>query len=251
MLAISVPSYPGRLQPAPPPDDRTTARGSARGKIQRDGRHQKTPRTSGTVDRTNHRRRSPTPGSRRHRGFQTVREIVTSSGERLQTRRLVLRRPSVADIETIYSIHSDPRACEHNPGEMLRDRREAVDLFRRWDEHWSERGYGYFVVDLRGDGATIGFCGVKRVVFRGRPALNLFYRLDPAFWERGFATEAAGAVVRHVDSGVPELDVVAKARPTNAASHRVLAKLGLVRRPSLDEAGEDGLENVYVRRRLE
>jgi RimJ/RimL family protein N-acetyltransferase len=45
------------------------------------------------------------------------------------------------------------------------------------------------------DGRVVGFAGIKRMELRGRPVLNLFYRLDPAVWGGGIATEAAGAVV--------------------------------------------------------
>ena len=166
----------------------------------------------------------------------------------LRTPRLVLRRPSVADIDAIYAIHSDARACEHNPADVLATRRDAAELLRRWDTHWSEKDYGYFSMDLPGTDAPIGFCGIKLVRFRGERLLNLFYRLDPAFWGQGFATEAARAVVDYADRRLPELAMIAKVRPQNVASRRIVTKLGLVKQPSLGEVGEDGWEDVYTRR---
>jgi ribosomal-protein-alanine N-acetyltransferase len=166
----------------------------------------------------------------------------------LRTPRLVLRRPSVADIDAIYAIYSDARACEHNPADVLGTRRDAAELLRRWDTHWSEKGYGYFSMDLPGTDAPIGFCGIKLVRFRGERVLNLFYRLDPAFWGQGFATEAARAVVDYTDRRLPELAMIAKVRPQNVASRRIVTKLGLVKQPSLGEVGEDGWEDVYTRR---
>jgi ribosomal-protein-alanine N-acetyltransferase len=166
----------------------------------------------------------------------------------LRTPRLVLRRPSVADIDAIYAIYSDARACEHNPADVLGTRRDAAELLRRWDTHWSEKGYGYFSMDLPGTDAPIGFCGIKLVSFRGERVLNLFYRLDPAFWGQGFATEAARAVVDYADRRLPELAMIAKVRPQNVASRRIVTKLGLVKQPSLGEVGEDGWEDVYTRR---
>lgn len=166
----------------------------------------------------------------------------------LRTPRLVLRRPSVADIDAIYAIHSDARACEHNPADVLASRRDAAELLRRWDTHWSKQGYGYFGMDLPGTDAPIGFCGIKLVRFRGERVLNLFYRLDPAFWGQEFATEAAQAVVDYADRRLPELAMIAKVRPQNVASRRIVTKLGLVKQPSLGEVGEDGLEDVYTRR---
>jgi len=161
---------------------------------------------------------------------------------------LVLRQPSVADIDAIYAIHSDARACERNPADALASRREVAERLRRWDTHWSEQGYGYFGIDLPGTDAPIGFCGIKLVRFRGERVLNLFYRLDPAFWGQGFATEAAQAVVDYADRRLPELAMIARVRPQNVASRRIVTKLGLVKQPSLGGLGEDGLEDVYTRR---
>lgn len=168
--------------------------------------------------------------------------------EPLRTPRLALRRPSAADIDAIYAIHSDARAHEHNPADALASRREAAELLRRWDIHWSEQGYGYLGIDLPGTDAPIGFCGIKLVHFRAERVLNLFYRLDPAFWGQGFATEAARAVVDYADRRLPELAMIAKVRPQNAASGRIVAKVGLVKQPSLGGVGEDGFEDVYTRR---
>ena len=168
--------------------------------------------------------------------------------EPLRTLRLTLRQPSVADIDAIYAIHSDPRACEHNPSDMLGSRQEAAELLGRWNTHWSERGYGYFSIDLPDADGPIGFCGIKRVRFRGDQVLNLFYRLDPDFWGQGFASEAAETVVDYADRRLPGLAMIAKVRPQNTASHRIVTKLGLVKRPSLGEVGEDGFEDVYTRR---
>lgn len=39
--------------------------------------------------------------------------------EELQTARLSLRRPTAADIDAIFEIHSDPRTCLHNPSDRL------------------------------------------------------------------------------------------------------------------------------------
>ena len=56
--------------------------------------------------------------------------------EELLTARLSLRRPMPADIDVIFAINSDPRACVHNPSDVLASREEAEGLLERWNEHW-------------------------------------------------------------------------------------------------------------------
>ncbi|HUG14955.1 MAG TPA: GNAT family N-acetyltransferase [Thermomicrobiales bacterium] len=168
--------------------------------------------------------------------------------DRLETSRLILRRPTVADIETIHAIHSDPRTLEHNPGDALASREEAIERFRRWDAHWDAENIGYFSVDLRDDDGTIGFCGVKLVTFQGQRVLNLFYRFDPRWWGQGYAGEAAGALLSFVERELSHLPLIAKVRPENVASHHIVARLGMVEQPALAEVGEDGYEQVYTLR---
>lgn len=168
--------------------------------------------------------------------------------ERLETRRLTLRRPVATDIEAIYAIHSNARTLEHNPGDALASMAKAAERFERWDAQWTAEGVGYFSVERREDGATIGFCGVKTVTFRGQRVLNLFYRFDPACWGQGFAGEAVAAVVQHVDCEFAHLPLIARVRPDNTASHRIVSRLGLTEQPTLAEVGEDGFERVHTRR---
>jgi RimJ/RimL family protein N-acetyltransferase len=166
--------------------------------------------------------------------------------ETLWTGRLVLRRPTPADVDTIYRIHRDRAACVHNPADLLSDRDEAEALYRRWDEHWQRHRFGYWVVHR--DGEPIGFCGVKVVAFRGREVLNLLYRLDPATWGDGVATEAAAAVVGWAAAHAPDRPLIARVRPANVASHAVARRVGLHRAEQLDAEGEDGLDHLYVSR---
>jgi ribosomal-protein-alanine N-acetyltransferase len=165
------------------------------------------------------------------------------------TDRLSLRRPVPADIDAILRLHRDPVACAHNPSDMLTTRGEAIERYHRWDAHWTEHGFGYWAVCNR-NGDLLGFCGLKVMRLHERAVLNLFYRLDPAAWGNGIATEAATAVVAwaaaHGPARAAELPVVARVRPANVASARVAERAGLHRRPELDVTGADGPDWIFV-----
>jgi RimJ/RimL family protein N-acetyltransferase len=167
-------------------------------------------------------------------------------GEELLTRRLSLRRPVTADIDAILAVHSDPRACAHNPSDMLVTRAQAEELYERWDSHWHRFGYGYWVVRRRGRDEQLGFCGIKTVRFGDGTALNLLCRLFPSAWGDGIGTEAAAAVVGWAARRLPGQAVIARVRPQNAASRRLAVKAGLSRAEHLDRPGEDGDDCIYV-----
>jgi RimJ/RimL family protein N-acetyltransferase len=164
--------------------------------------------------------------------------------EELLTGRLSLRRPTPGDVPTILAVHADPLACAHNPSDALATRAEAEELYQRWDEHWRSFGFGYWVV--RRDETPVGFCGLKVMDLRDQRVLNLFYRLAPACWNQGIATEAATAVVRWATARHPGQPVIARVRPENIASQRVAARTGLVRAEHLDGEGYDGFDWVFA-----
>jgi ribosomal-protein-alanine N-acetyltransferase len=166
--------------------------------------------------------------------------------EELCTARLTLRRPTVADLPVIYAVHADPAACAHNPSDGLRTVAEARALFACWDGQWRRSGFGYWVVRAAAYEAPVGFCGVKPATLAGREVLNLFYRLAPAAWGNGFATEAASAVVAWAGRHLTDWSVVARVRPANLASQTVARRAGLVRAPHLDEPGDDGPDWLFA-----
>jgi len=167
-------------------------------------------------------------------------------GEELLTARLSLRRPAAADIDAIFEIQGDPRACLHNPSDRLTRREEAQELYQRWNEQWERYGYGYWVVRRCGSDLQLGFCGIKPMELNGLKTLNLFYRFAPSAWGQGFASEAASAVAAWAARRVPDLPLIARVRPGNVASQRVAIRAGLIRAEHLDTPGEDGVDWIFA-----
>jgi ribosomal-protein-alanine N-acetyltransferase len=168
------------------------------------------------------------------------------SGEELRTARLLLRRPTAADIDAIFAIHSDPRACVHNPSDLIAQHEEAEELYHRWNGWWRRFGYGYWVVQSHGSTVQLGFCGIKPMELTGMKTLNLFYRLVPSAWGQGLAGEAATAVVTWASGHVPDLPLIARVRPANVASQHVAIRAGLTRAEHLDTVGCDGLDWIFA-----
>jgi RimJ/RimL family protein N-acetyltransferase len=150
------------------------------------------------------------------------------------TARLCLRRPVLDDLSSVVVIDSDPRTNLYRPGGAPSPERSAqtfCEFLREWDAH----GVGYWVVEL-GD-QVIGMAGVESQCFSNRSCWNLYYRLSPDVWGKGFAVEAANEAMAMASSVEPAWPVVARTRPLNYASAHVAIKVGLQRRPELDING--------------
>jgi [ribosomal protein S5]-alanine N-acetyltransferase len=164
----------------------------------------------------------------------------------LRTKRLILQRPTRADVDAIFKIHNDPQACAHNPSDALTTQAEAENLFRRWMEQWERHGTGYWVIRWIDSAACLGFCGLKFMQFRGIRVLNLFCRLHPRFWGDGIGSEATTAVVAWSKTTWPSHPIIARVRPQNLGSQRVALRCGLTRAEQLDINGEDGPDLIFT-----
>ena len=140
--------------------------------------------------------------------------------ERLEIRtpRLILRSARPDDLEAMHAVLSDPRATlwwSTPPHETLDQTREWLDaMIANGPDHPD------FLVEL--DGRVIGKAGFWRLPDVG-------YILHPDCWGQGLASEAVGAAIDHVFRTRDLETLTADVDPDNAASIRLLERLGFVR----------------------
>ncbi len=150
----------------------------------------------------------------------------------LTTERLVLRPPTLDDLDAWHAVYVDAEKVWYGaPRSSLEENREKLT---RQIEHFAEDGFGMCAVDLAASGETIGAAGLQHL--EGGPEIEVGYRFLKAHWGEGYATESARA---SIDFGFDEVGlerIVAVALETNVASRRVLVKCGL---------REVGLTHVY------
>src|SRR5262249_52391181 len=74
-------------------------------------------------------------------------------------------------------------------------------------------------------GKLIGACGLK--FLDGSPEIEIGYHLARAGWNKGYATEAARACLRHAFEWLQLRRLVAVIEPDHVASQRVVEKLSM------------------------
>ncbi len=146
---------------------------------------------------------------------------------RLETHRLVLREYVEDDCTAVLAYQSDPRYLRYYPWDERtpEDVRRFVRTFIDWQSESPRRRFQLAVV-LRGNGTLIGSCGVRRKPGDDSEA-DIGFELSPEHWGVGYATEAATAMAAFAfhELGVHRLSSWCIAE--NAASARVLEKLGM------------------------
>ena len=146
---------------------------------------------------------------------------------RLETSRLILREYTEDDSTAVLAYQGDPRYLRYYPWETrtLEDAQRFLRQFIDWQSESPRRRFQLAVL-LRETGALIGSCGVRHKPGDETEA-DIGFELSPEHWGCGYATEAATAMAEFAfrELGVRRLSSWCIAE--NAASARVLEKLGM------------------------
>ena len=137
----------------------------------------------------------------------------------LETERLTLRRPTLADVKAIARLANDRRIAENTrrlPHPYLPD--HAVALVNTLADGRKE---SVFLIEI--DHQSIGMAGID---WRQPDAPELGYWLGVDSWGQGFATEAARAVIDFTFEEFAAEHLISGARVVNPASRNVLEKCG-------------------------
>ena len=158
----------------------------------------------------------------------------------IETERLLLRQWRDDDRDPFAAINADPVVMEHFPATLTRAESDAfVD---RHSALIDQRGWGLWAVEVRDTGDFIGFTGLAVPVFDADfvPCTEIGWRLAPASWGRGYATEAAAAVLSFAFDELRLGAVLAFAYVGNHRSRRVMEKIGLEERLEFDHPNLPG-----------
>jgi RimJ/RimL family protein N-acetyltransferase len=136
----------------------------------------------------------------------------------LETKRLALRAPRLADAKTVAMLANDRRIAENTA--RIPHPYKTADA-ERFIGGASKAGEVVYLITLR-DKTVIGACGI--MLREDTPELG--YWLGVPYWNQGYATEALHAVIDYAFTDLAHEAVQAGARVTNPASRRVLEKCG-------------------------
>lgn len=147
-------------------------------------------------------------------------ELLESCIPVLETERLVLRAPRFEDARAIAAVAGDRRIAEMTAN--LPHPYAEKDAENWIANAWSGPDHP-FLITLKTNGAPIGATGFVMPEL-GDPEIG--YWLATAHWGKGYATEAARAVVDHLFAEHGVSAVAAAARVVNPGSRRVIEKCG-------------------------
>lgn len=146
----------------------------------------------------------------------------------LETARLILKTPELADFDHLLALRSDPEVMKyigdgstHTPAQVQQFLQNAI-------AYQKKHGIGFCSVFAKASGEFVGQAGLFHIGYCDeQPDIEIAYRLHKKFWGKGYATELVKALIRWGFDHLPIKKLIAASHPENIASQNVLKKAGL------------------------
>jgi RimJ/RimL family protein N-acetyltransferase len=175
---------------------------------------------------------------------------------RLETERLILRRPELGDLDGYAEIWSDEEVVRFLGGRTL-GRDEVPAGIERMLKQWDRHGIGLFSVLRKEDERLVGRVGYllwdsERWVnamheeLEDPLELEIGWVVARTFWGQGYATEAAAVCRDHAFGSLGRDRVISLIAPENVASIRVAEKIGERYERDVDIGASVGPVGVYA-----
>jgi len=143
----------------------------------------------------------------------------------LHTPRLSLRPFSEDDLDGLAALMANADFMRFSLGAFSREQTAGfLEKVRGRDRQGIP---SQFAVIFRPDERLIGHCGFFLQTVDDVEEVEIAYRLDPFYWGKGIATEAARAVRDHAFGDLQLSRVISLIHPENTASRRVAEKNGM------------------------
>ena len=151
----------------------------------------------------------------------------------LETERVRLEPWETGDWRSFHAIATDTEVMRHITGGVPFTESQTQEFVARQIRHFAERGYCLWRLTVKHDdaatnpsGRTVdGFCGIQPLAETDE--IEIGWWLARRHWGQGIATEASRAAARDAFERVGLSRLVAIARKENAASLRIMQKLGM------------------------
>ena len=147
----------------------------------------------------------------------------------LETKRLILKPIDPSHLDNLFALRSDPEVMKYIGETGSTQTREEVENFIQCGTGYYEKyGLDFFSVFEKETGEFVGQAGLFHVGFDVKQSdIELAYRLHTKYWNRGYATELAKALIEYGFKKLSLPKIIAAVRPENERSRRVMEKAGM------------------------
>lgn len=143
----------------------------------------------------------------------------------LDTERLFLREFKIDDAQLLIDLNSNINVTRYTGDGPVESVAKAKEILEKIIFPQYKHKMGRWAVHLKSTNEFIGWCGLKHIEELNE--IDLGYRFFEKYWGKGYATEAAKAVLAYGFKTLKLQKVVGRATIENTNSIKVLEKLSL------------------------
>lgn len=163
---------------------------------------------------------------------------------KIETERLNLRAVTLDDTEIMLAVWNDPAFIRNVADRGIRTEEQARDAIANGAlKLFEDYGYGPCCISLKSDASMIGICGLFKRENLEHPDIG--FAILPDYCGKGYAGEAAEAVVKFARERSDLGALTAIVSPGNRASIGLIEKLGLAFERMITMPGESVAIRLY------
>ena len=143
----------------------------------------------------------------------------------LETQRLIMRRLTPADLETLIELRSDPEVAWGIGGARVQTREFNKARLQFALDCYEKFGFGMCAMIWRETNEFFGWSGLQPLEDTGE--IEVGYGMIKEFWGKGIGYESAMAWIRYAFETAGLERIVAISIPENTGSWRIMEKCGM------------------------
>jgi ribosomal-protein-alanine N-acetyltransferase len=162
----------------------------------------------------------------------------------LETKRLLLRRLIMDDLDDLFALYKDPDIRKYFPEGILNFEETKEELEWHMNGHPKYPELGLWATIHKETEKFIGRCGLLPWTIEGQDEVEIAYLLDKSFWGQGLATEAAQGILQYGFEYLQLSRLICLIDPENIASQRVAERIGMSLEKRVDGIAGDNFPTL-------
>ena len=144
-----------------------------------------------------------------------------------ESSRLGFRMWEESDKDLLYNMNANKEVMRYFPKTL--DYKETDSFLDRIQGHFKQNGYGLWAVEIKDTKEFIGFIGLLIATFEAEftPCVEIGWRLDNKYWNKGYATEGAKACLEYGFNKLNLNTICSFTAEINKPSENVMKRIGL------------------------
>jgi RimJ/RimL family protein N-acetyltransferase len=156
----------------------------------------------------------------------------------IETKRLLIEEGNLEDSSFIFKLLNSPTWIEFIGDRGIQTIEDAENYIQKsLLASYAKNGFGLYKVSLKVTKEPIGLCGFLQRDYLG--SVDIGYAILPAFEGKGYAFEAAKALMDYGMFTLKFKTILAITSQNNTKSQKLLNKIGLLKKGTIKPQGEE------------